>query len=144
MPWNECPRSRGIGAQLPWNAHPTSKNLQETGLSSQVRDLMVQSVEADIHATIKARFSLQCRKAAWSPSCPNSISQFTAPAHPCISESEQEKHFNFFGSSAQLYWVMGLEFSNKLFCIHLIFTLRRLNKIAANQTSATDFSGGGF
>jgi hypothetical protein len=21
MPWNECPRSRGIGAQLPWNAH---------------------------------------------------------------------------------------------------------------------------
>jgi transposase-like protein len=20
MPWNECPRSRGIAAQLPWNA----------------------------------------------------------------------------------------------------------------------------
>jgi len=32
-----------------------------------VRDLTVQSVEADIHATIKARFSLQRRKAAWSP-----------------------------------------------------------------------------
>ena len=39
----------------------------ETGLSPQVRDLTVQSVEADIHATIKARFSLQCRKAALSP-----------------------------------------------------------------------------
>jgi len=22
MPWNECPPSRGISAQLPWNAHP--------------------------------------------------------------------------------------------------------------------------
>jgi len=21
MPWNECPRSRGIGALLPWNTH---------------------------------------------------------------------------------------------------------------------------
>jgi hypothetical protein len=116
----------------------------ETGLSPQVRDLMIKSVEADIYATIKASFSLQCRKAAWSASRPNSIRHFADPAHPCCSESEQEKHFNFLGSSTQLYRVMGLEFSNELFCIHLIFTLRRLNKIAANQTSATDFSGGGF
>jgi hypothetical protein len=87
----------------------------ENGRSPQVRDLMIQSVEADIHAAIEARFSLQCRKTAWSPSCPNSIREFAAPAHPSSYESEQEKHFNFLGSSAQLYRVMGLEFRNELF-----------------------------
>ena len=27
MPWNECPRSRGIDAHLPWNAHISGKLL---------------------------------------------------------------------------------------------------------------------
>jgi arylsulfatase A-like enzyme len=31
MPWNECPRSRGIGAQLPWNAQLVTGHADEVG-----------------------------------------------------------------------------------------------------------------
>ena len=41
MPWNECPRSRGISALLPWNTHEESRNrrIQRMGslLGSKLR-----------------------------------------------------------------------------------------------------------
>ncbi|MCB0073297.1 MAG: cupin domain-containing protein, partial [Caldilineaceae bacterium] len=36
MPWNECPRSRGIDAHLPWNAQTTATQGLSAGLKSNV------------------------------------------------------------------------------------------------------------
>ena len=48
---------------------PTSKNLQDCGLSLRARCVNASSARADIHIAEELSFFLHRRKAAWSPKC---------------------------------------------------------------------------
>jgi len=47
MPWNECPRSRGIGALLPWNAHPATFGFVKSLRHNRSADLLQVGSERD-------------------------------------------------------------------------------------------------